>query len=173
MTDSLRDQLRRLIDVQLKTAEVDSAEAPDAQDNLQNDMLDRLYQEVAALKEENAHVKDYHVAVRDHVKQLTVNLKSTKKLRVVAAWVAVIAASLSFFLGVYLIVCPTGNIRLQTVGGDTVRISIIVSSFGFSFALAAIFIRCALGAARQEETTSLLPEHVKVFMEAVKGFGVK
>lgn len=133
--------------------------------------IDRLAQEVEKNTEDLGLSRQYHEQVRSHLTEMTNELKSIRAIRKWASFLAVciilfFTTAVFYFLGF-----ANGFREFKDISEPNLRIAFLVGSLAMIFGLTALLVKGAFSSGKGLDGNGIVPEHVKLFTEAVKGNG--
>lgn len=131
--------------------------------------FDQLSQNVEKLAEDVGQVAHNRDSVKDYIDSLTADIVAGRSTRF---WVSILAVSMiltgaSTLLAVLF--CPYGQTAFKSISDPHVQIAVIVTLFGLTFGLLALLIKGAFQRGQSSEVPDIMPEHVKLFVEAIRG----
>lgn len=136
--------------------------------NIERSEFDQLSQNVEKLAEDVGQVAYSRDSIKDYINSLTDDIKAGRNMRFWLCLLAVGMILVGLTALMAIIFCPLGQADLKSIRDSHVQIAVIVALFGLTFGLTALLIKGAFQRG-QSEAADIMPEHVKLFIETIRG----
>jgi hypothetical protein len=160
---SIKEKLAGLIDTQIR----------EASDEATSSVLDKISQDLERLVEEAGIDKEYRVSLNGYIYELTNDIIAMRNARFWAAVLLVVVVFLTMLMFGYLVLCPQGHVAFNAIEDEHAKLAVIIGSFALVFGLTALLVKGVFNSQKQEDASVLIPEHIKLILEAARGVSSK